>query len=236
MTDEAPPVQIALHAGNFDAFYQTATGKDGVEFGTVPWDIGKEQPAVVELEAAGRFSGEVLDIGCGLGDNSIFLASRGYKVAGVDFAPTAIERAKGRAKEHGVDVEFAVADATELPGYEGRFGTVLDSSLYHCLSDDQKKQYAATLHRVTTPGAMLNMFCFSDLHTETEGIPPMWRVTEENIRTTFTDAGWEITDLHRSTIPISLRGDAANQMGVTGATDEEGHLRAPVWALQGQRA
>ena len=90
----------------------------------------------MELEALGGFSGEVLDIGCGLGDNAIYLASRGHSVTGLDGSPAAIEEARRRAAAAGVTVNFDVADATALSGYEGRFDTVVDSALYHCLDEE----------------------------------------------------------------------------------------------------
>jgi len=91
---------------------------------------------LMELEALGGISGEVLDIGCGLGDNSIYFASRGHSVTGLDGSPAAIEEARRRASEAGVSVTFAVADATKLTGYDGRFDTVIDSALYHCLDEE----------------------------------------------------------------------------------------------------
>ncbi len=101
----------------------------------------------MELEALGGFSGEVLDIGCGLGDNAIYLASRGHSVTGLDGSPAAIEEARRRAADAGVlnptagsaGVTFDVADATDLSGYEGRFDTVVDSALYHCLDEDGRR-------------------------------------------------------------------------------------------------
>ena len=68
----------------------------------VPWDIRQAQPRLMELEALGGIIGEVLDIGCGLGDNAIYLASRGHSVTGLDGSPTAIEEARRRADEAGV--------------------------------------------------------------------------------------------------------------------------------------
>ena len=110
---------------------------------TVPWDIRQAQPRLMELEALGGISGEVLDIGCGLGDNAIYLASRGHSVTGLDGSPTAIEHARNRAAQAGISVTFSVADATQLTGYDGRFDTVVDSALYHCLDDEGRQAYAA---------------------------------------------------------------------------------------------
>ena len=82
----------------------------------ISWDIRQAQPWLMELEALGAISGEVLDAGCGLGDNAIYLACRGYTVTGNDSSPTAIEQARARAADADVQVRFDVADATELTG------------------------------------------------------------------------------------------------------------------------
>ena len=87
----------------------------------------------MELEALGAITGQVLDAGCGLGDNAIYLAQRGHQVTGFDSSPTGIEQARARAAAAGVQVRFEVADATELTGLDRLFDTVVDSALYHCL-------------------------------------------------------------------------------------------------------
>ena len=53
----------------------------------------------------------VADLGCGTGSLSVLLASRGHRVAGVDFAPEMIDAARRKADLLGVPVEFAVGDA-----------------------------------------------------------------------------------------------------------------------------
>ena len=147
----------------FDKLYRGEPTIEGAPPPTgIPWDVHQAQPRLMELEALGGFSGEVLDIGCGLGDNAIYLASRGHSVTGLDGSPAAIEEARRRAAAAGVTVNFDVADATALSGYEGRFDTVVDSALYHCLDDEGQQAYIAALYRVTRPGARLHLSCFSD--------------------------------------------------------------------------
>jgi SAM-dependent methyltransferase len=199
---------------SFDKLYRGEPATDGAPRPAgVPWDIRAAQPRLMELEALGGISGEVLDIGCGLGDNAIFLASRGHSVTGLDGSPAAIELARGRAAEAGVlkspaasaGVMFDVADATDLTGYDGRFDTVVDSALYHCLDDDGRQAYAASLYRATRPGARWHLYCFSDGNIN--GIvAPMGSVPESNLRDTLTANGWRIDFLGPTTYLATTAG------------------------------
>lgn len=141
---------------DFEALY----GQPGQ--GHIPWDIGAPQPVVQQLVAFGGLRGEVLDPGTGPGYHAIHFASKGYSTTGVDGSASAIEQAKARADEAGVAVDFRVADATGLDGFEGRFDTVVDSAFYHVFLDDEDTQtrYVHALHRATKPGARLFMFEF----------------------------------------------------------------------------
>jgi 2-polyprenyl-3-methyl-5-hydroxy-6-metoxy-1,4-benzoquinol methylase len=82
--------------------------------GLPPWDTGQPQPAIVQLAEAGLITGHVLDVGCGAGDNALFLADRGLDVTGLDSAPTAIAEARAKAGARGSSACFVLGDALEL--------------------------------------------------------------------------------------------------------------------------
>lgn len=164
-----------------------------------PWDIGGPQPVVEQLVAYGALRGEVLDPGTGPGHNAIHYASKGYSVTAIDDSPAAIELAKRNAERAGVTVNFQVADATQLAGFEDRFDTVVDVAFYHVLEGDEETQtqYAQALHRATKPGARLFMFedgCGNVNGLQLEGLPA------ENFARILPAAGWRIDHLGTATL------------------------------------
>ncbi len=62
---------------------------------------------------AGLSPGTALDVGCGEGQNSLWLAERGWSVLGVDISPTAIERARAAQHQAGTEATFIVAHTRE---------------------------------------------------------------------------------------------------------------------------
>ncbi|MFL6121380.1 class I SAM-dependent methyltransferase [Actinophytocola sp.] len=214
-----------------------------VTFDVMPWDIGAPQPVVVRLADEGEFRGAVLDAGCGLGNNAIFLAQRGFQVTGVDGAEAALQKARERAASHGVDVEFVRADVTTFEGVAPRFDTVLDSALYHCLTGEQRTAYAAALHRVTRPGARLHLLCFADAGNDGLDLP--MTVSQDDLRTHLSDR-WLIRDIEAVDYTISMSPEAFARSG--GArmgfgvdpdvvqTDEHGRILTRMWHLSADRA
>jgi SAM-dependent methyltransferase len=150
--------------------------------GTPPWDIGRPQPEIVQLAEEGEFRADVLDVGCGTGENALFLAGRGHPVVGVDGAPTAISRAQAKATERGIRAVFLVHDALELGALRHRFTTALDCGLFHVLDDADRKRYVDSLAAALGPGGVLHLLCFSD--EEPPGAGPR-RVSQWEIQMAF---------------------------------------------------
>lgn len=232
---------------DFERLYQGESdfGDVAAPEGTLPWDIGGPQPELVALVESGQVTGEVLDAGCGLGDNATFLAGRGLPTTGFDFSPSAIEEARTRAGSIENAPHFVVDDATRLDSLSQRFSTVIDSALYHCLDDQQRQDYAAALHRVTLSGAVLHLFCMADVDDAGLRMPIV--VTPENLRANLADH-WDITEitLTRYTsafTPETLRRIPRNTLTAAGfdldlddvEVDEHGRVLLKVWRLHATR-
>ena len=129
--------------------------------------------------------------GCGTGDNALFLAAGGHQVTGIDFVDEAIRMARRKAAERGLTVDFQVKDALTLGDWDQRFATVIDSGLFHVLSDEDRVRYVAGLTHVTEPGGRLLLLCFSDEEPGTRG--PR-RVSQREIQAAFADA-WTVEEI-----------------------------------------
>ena len=183
-------------AGGFNEMYE----------GTPPWDIGRPQPVIVKLADQGAIRGDVLDVGCGTGENALFLASRGFRVVGLDGAPRAIAKARAKALQRGAPVEFVVGDALKLEALKRNFDTVIDSGLFHTFGDKERVKFVRSLHGVIRPGGSYFMIAFSEKE------PGDWgprRVTQGEIRATFKD-GWTVRSIEETHFAARLEdGDNA---------------------------
>lgn len=168
--------------------------------GKPPWEIDGPQSEIVHLAEADEIKSPVLDVGCGTGENALYLAKTGFEVTGIDIVPAAIEKALNKAKERSLVASLLVWNALNLQELRGRFNTVIDSGFFHALPDKKRPVFVESLLSVLNPGGTYFMMCFS------EHEPGSWgprRVTQAEIRETFKQ-GWQINYIREAQFDTNL--------------------------------
>lgn len=153
--------------------------------GRTPWDTGVTPPEVVALiEGGGVPPGRALDVGCGTGTNSIYLARHGWEVVGVDLSAVAVRRARRKARRAGVGCRFYRADVTDLSFLSGPFDLALDIGCLHGVPQKGWERYAEGLARLVRPGGLYMLYAFAPRPDRPipRGIAP------EEVRRLFTPA------------------------------------------------
>ncbi len=124
------------------------------------WDTGITPPEVTSAVDQFKRPGRALDLGCGTGTSSIYLAQHGWRVTGVDFSPKAIELARDKAQHAGVNPEFYVGDVSRLDFLREPFDFIFDIGCLHGLDRESRTRYAEQLRRLTHPGSKFLLFGF----------------------------------------------------------------------------
>ena len=127
--------------------------------GFTPWEghtLPARLTALVEGPAAAA-PGRALDIGCGTGDTSIYLARHGWDVTAIDFVKQVLARTRAKAAAAGVSVRTMYADATKLASYDlgGPFQLVVDNGCLHALSDEGRSAYVRDVTAMVPSGGRL---------------------------------------------------------------------------------
>ena len=159
--------------------------------GFTPWDTGevpRELSAVVE--GAGALpAGHALDVGCGTGTQSVYLAQHGWQVTAIDAVARPLARARARADAARVDVDWIKADVAELGALGIAPGVTLafDRGCFHGLNDYQRAAYASAVTALAAPGATLLMMAFAPSR-----VPGAPSGVEDNELVARFD-GWELS-------------------------------------------
>ncbi len=129
-----------------------------------PWDqnhVPSELAALVEGPPA-LSTGLALDIGCGTGTQSVYLAQHGWQVTGVDAVPHALAQARQRAAAAGASVQWLIADvgALEELGLNGGFSLLHDRGCFHDLPANVRERYVHGVSSLAAPGATLLLMAF----------------------------------------------------------------------------
>ena len=135
--------------------------------GFIPWDGHPLARSLQDLVAGVGGSpplpaGTALDIGCGTGDNSIYLAKHGWRVTGVDYVSKAVDKARAKAAANNVAIDFFQADATRLSseGIGTNFALIVDNGCLHGMTDEDRNAYVEEVAAVAAPDARLLIVAF----------------------------------------------------------------------------
>jgi SAM-dependent methyltransferase len=218
-----------------DFEFESAYRGESTQFGDgvrPPWSIGAPQPELAALIEQGKFHGDVLDVGCGEAAISLTLAERGQTTVGLDLSPTAIELARREAAKRGLTTAtFEVADISTFTGYDGRFGTIVDSTLFHSIPVEAREGYQKSISRAAAPGASYFALVF-DRAGAPEG--PINAVTADELRDAVSDY-WVVDEIRPARIYANLP-DGAPAMPFVGVRDEPNGLKSvSAWLLTAHR-
>lgn len=173
--------------------------------------VFREFAVALELFQSAFAHGSILDMGCGPGWTSVFLARAGYQVTGVDISERMIEIARERSELEGCPAEFHVGDMEELD--LGRYdfdGAMFFDCLHHCPAYDRA---LLRVHEHLRPGGTLLLFETTWLHRYSPHAKEVTReygVTElgfskSQLRAALKDAGFGAITFHHDPGP-SYRG------------------------------
>jgi ubiquinone/menaquinone biosynthesis C-methylase UbiE len=135
--------------------------------GFTPWDghpLAQSLRDLIEgtADTSALPAGSALELGCGTGDCSIYLAQHEWKVTAVDFVAKALDKARAKAGAADVSVDFVSADVTHLSqaGIGAGFQLIVDNGCLHNMSDGNRDAYVREVSAVAAPAARLLIVAF----------------------------------------------------------------------------
>ena len=218
-----------------DVMFDSAYRGEAEELGLgnkPPWSIGEPQPEIAALIEAGKFHGDVLDAGCGEAATAIALAEQGYTSVGLDQSATAIKLARDEAAKRGLtNATFEVADISAFTGYDGRFGTIVDSTLFHSMPVELRDGYQQSIVRAAAPGASYFVLVFDAGTMPADG--PAHPVTEQELRDVVSKY-WVVDEVRHARIHANVAENFTGfkEFAGAGIRDEgNGRMSMPAWLL-----
>ncbi|MBN1121395.1 MAG: class I SAM-dependent methyltransferase [Anaerolineae bacterium] len=142
-----------------------------------PWDTGIVPPEIIELIEGEQIpAGQAIDLGCGTGTTSIYLARNGWQATGIDLVGRAIREARRKARRERVEgkTTFRRGDVIkESCRLDDRsFDLAVDIGCFHSLSAQESRDYAAMLKRIMRPGGTFMLYSFSPTAPDEFGYTP----------------------------------------------------------------
>lgn len=218
--------------------WDSAYSQEGAFDGPPPWNIGEPQPELAVLIAEGKVRSDVLDAGCGYAELSLALAADGYTVVGIELTPTAVSAAKKAAAERNLpNATFVQDDITSFTGFDGRFNTIIDSTLFHSIPVEGRDGYQQSVYRAAAPGAVYYILVFAKGAFPAEAEQKPNEVDEAELRAAVGKY-WAIDEIRpafiHANIPTAPPG-APFEMPPH-PRDDKGRMKLPAFLLTARKA
>jgi 2-polyprenyl-3-methyl-5-hydroxy-6-metoxy-1,4-benzoquinol methylase len=130
----------------------------------IPWNNETPPPCLLELIESGKVKPcKTIDLGCGAGNNALYLASKNFEVTGIDISSEAIRIAKQHAENKKLRCNFIAADMLgNLIEISETFDFAYDYEVLHHIFPEQRNKYAENVNKLLKPGAKYLSVCFSE--------------------------------------------------------------------------
>ena len=132
----------------------------GYRYVRMPWEMGPREELAGLVESGRIAPCRAIDLGCGTGANAVFLAQHGFEVTGVDYAASAIEKARRRADSADVEAQFIVDDLTDLRNVNGTYDFLVDYGTLDDLGQTDRDLYVQNVQPLTHRGGRFLLWCF----------------------------------------------------------------------------
>jgi SAM-dependent methyltransferase len=145
-------------------------------------------------EVTGLRAGRALDVGCGEGADSVWLARQGWQVTAMDISPKAVERSEAMAAEAGVQVEGIAAGLLDASLLDASYDLV--SAMYPALLRTPTGEAEQRLLDLVAPGGTLLVVHHADVdreHALEQGCDPDAYVGPDDVRALAVErGGWDV--------------------------------------------
>ena len=112
------------------------------------WELGKPRPILVEFVEKGLIKkGKTLDLCCGTGTNTVYLAEKGFEVTAIDISERATEYAKEKAEHANVKINFMTQSFVGLSFEDKAFDFVFDMGCFHHVEIVDRPKFIKGVHR-----------------------------------------------------------------------------------------
>jgi SAM-dependent methyltransferase len=194
--------------------------------GLTVWQRPAPPADLIKLVEGASVPGRALDLGCGTGTDTVYLARHGWEVTAIDMVPQALAAARRHATAAGapgfIAPRFIHGDVTRLDdlGVGDGYRLLVDFGCLHTLPEDRRPAYVTSVTRAAAPGAMLLLYGF---RRPPKAAPMHAGLSVEEVRQRFSQAGWQL---------LRAEGTSAETLGMRVPRADD---RFELWCYQLQR-